>query len=311
MPGTDDARPMKWLITGATGLLGANAVLDLSRRHDVVGVARNAPRTSAVPFEVVELTAANARAGLVNRLESDVVLHCAALSSVEACERDPQLAQSLNVAASADLATQAKAAGAKFVYISTDAVFDGAEGGYKEEDLPSPTSVYGRTKLEGEMVVLAANPDALVARVNFYGWSPSGHRSLAEFFYNRLSRGEVAPGFCDVEVSTMYVSSLVECLQILVTGSAAGVVHVASDEPISKFEFGKRLARRFGFEPDLVKPARSSDHLDVRRGSKLTMDTARLKVLTRGLETSQEAGMAQLAEAERNGRRRLLSEFSS
>ncbi len=76
------------------------------------------------------------------------------------------------------------------MHISTDAVFDGDRRLYREDDPPNPLSIYARTKLEGEQAVLQPNPQALVARVNLFGWSLSGKRSLAEFFFNNLKRGK-------------------------------------------------------------------------------------------------------------------------
>jgi dTDP-4-dehydrorhamnose reductase len=202
---------MSWLVTGVTGLLGANAATSLSDAGArVVGVARSIPAVSGLDVLPVDLSSVSARAGLVDRAGCDVVLHTAAVSSIEACERDPAAARELNTVAAADLAAQAARAGAAFVHISTDAVFDGERGGYREDDPVSPQSVYGRTKADAERAVLDANPSALVARVNFYGWSPTGRRSLLEFFARALSAGSTVRGFTDVRVSTLYVADLVD-----------------------------------------------------------------------------------------------------
>ena len=99
--------------------------------------------------------------------------------------------------------------GISLIHISTDAVFSGEKSGaYSETDEPSPRSVYARTKLAGEAAVLQAYPQATVARVNFYGWSLSGRRSLAEFFVNNLSRGATVNGFTDVTFCPMFVNHL-------------------------------------------------------------------------------------------------------
>lgn len=262
-----------WLVTGATGLLGGNALESLRRSGPVVGVARSVPLHCPLPFISADLSDAQARSGLVAKTGATAVLHAAALASIEACEADPGLAHRLNVLAAADLASQARDEGAAFIYVSTDAVFDGTRGGYSEVDPTSPVSEYGRSKLRGEEAVLAANPDSLVARVNFYGWSPSGTRSLAEFFVTRLRDGLATPGFTDVVVSTLHVGYLVESLVALVAAGARGIVHVASSESTSKYDFGRRLADLFGFPADLVRAARSADHLAHRRGSDLSLDT--------------------------------------
>ena len=290
----------RWLVTGVTGLLGSNAALELMQANEVVGASRRAPHSAPISGVEVDLSIALERAGLVARVGAEVVLHAAAISSIEEAERNPDLAWELNVQASADLAAQAAASGSSFIYISTDAVFDGEAGPYREDALPSPTSEYGRTKLAGERAVLEANPAALVARVNFYGWSPSGSRSLAEFFHTRLARGETVRGFTDTIVSTLYVTQLVEALVSLISAGASDVVHVVSSESTSKFDFGRRLAVGFGFDPELVEPALSTDVLSVKRGSKLALNTDRAANILGFELAGQQSGID-----------RLVADFSS
>lgn len=284
----------RWLVTGVSGLLGANAAIHLANEHQVIGTARHTPAASPVPFLRADLEDPRERDGLIERSRAEAVIHTAAIASIEACERDPHRAHALNATAAADLAGQAARARIPFVHISTDAVFDGSTGGYTEADEPSPTSAYGWSKLAGERAVLAANPDALVARVNFYGWSPSGSRSLAEFYHRRLSDGLRTPGFTDLQVSTLHVGLLVEALERLVEAGAHGVLHVVSSESTSKLEFGRALARAFSLDPSLVEPVLSTDHLATRRSALLGLSTARAERLLGERMPGQNAGLVRL-----------------
>ena len=301
----------RWLITGVTGLLGSNAALALAGNHEVIGAARSRPHAAAIEFVPVDLASASSRSGLVGRANADVVLHTAAVSSIEAAEADPELAHELNVVAAADLARQALDHGARFVHISTDAVFDGVRGHYTESDPVSPMNAYGRTKAESEEAVLDAAPDSLVARVNFYGWSPTGSRSLAEFFYNALRVGRPVFGFRDVSVSTLQVSALVHSLVGLVGVGAAGVTHVVSSEPIDKFTFGRRLANRLELDAELISPASSTDHLENARGQHLDLVTSKAeRLLGRKLPTQQE-GLDRLADELASGWQDRVHAFRS
>lgn len=299
----------RWLITGATGLLGSNAALLLGATDDVVCSARTRPPRLEAPFFPADLARRDRRAGLVERSAAEVVLHAGALATLEACEADPALAQEVNVAASADLAAQAARTGARFVFISTDAVFDGTRGGYREDDQPSPQSEYGRTKRRAEQAVLDVNPQAIVARVNFFGWSPSGRRGLAEFFVDRLARGQKAPGFTDVTVSTSYLADTIAALTSLQDAGQSGLFHVASSEPTTKFDFGRELARTFGWDTALVTPASSSDHLTVKRGKNLSLDTSRLAAVLKHPLPGRTAGLQGLHAAEQAGMRDRLRIF--
>lgn len=301
----------RWLITGATGLLGANAAVNLAGEAVAIPSARRMPRGQQPSFIESDLTSAAERDGLVDRAQADVVFHAAALSSIEACAQDPALAHELNVEASAHLARQAAARGAKFVFISTDAVFNGERGNYSETDETSPNSEYGRTKVRAEAAVLEAHPSAIVARVNFYGWSPTGRRSLAEFFYRELSAGHNVNGFTDTVVSTMYVESLISAIKLLVANRSTGIFHVASSEPTSKYDFGRRLATTFGFDPTLVHAAQSADFLADRRGSQMSLSTAKFTSETQSPLPRQEEDMKRLWSAFESGLPKTITMYAN
>ncbi len=189
----------RFLITGASGLLGLNLALKLAETHPVTGVIHQ-PELEGTPFEVLvtDLSLPGEAEWVLEHSLPEVIIHCAAMAIVDECEKDPPRAMSVNADLPGRLAKLAAEMDAKFVHISTDAVFDGVRGDYKEEDVPNPLSTYARTKLAGEIAVMAENPDALVARVNFYGWSlarepqPGGIllqqpvcRKTCEWFYGR------------------------------------------------------------------------------------------------------------------------------
>lgn len=243
-----------WLVTGVSGFLGANAARALGPDVEVVGLVRDG---SAAPWcsRVVtgDLLDPDSLRRAVDAVNPDVVLHCAALADHAACERDPDLATALNVVASEALAS---AAPGRFVLISTDAVFSGSTGGYRESDPVAPTSVYGSTKARAEERALALT-NALVVRTNFFGWSPSGTRSILEFFVNGLGRGEALPGFTNYRVTSGYVGDLLPRIASLVDTESTGVVHLTSSDAMSKYEFGREVADVFGLDADLISPALS------------------------------------------------------
>lgn len=266
------------LITGASGLLGLNLALQASSQHQVVGVV-NRNLLVNVPFE--QMTADLGSPDEVQRVlafaRPDWIIHCAAMANLEECEKNPKQAARINAWLPGMLAEQADWLGARFLHISTDAVFDGERGDYREEDAPNPLSVYARTKLEGEQAVMAANPQALVARVNFYGWSLSGRRSLAEFFFNALSRGQGVRGFTDIFFCPLLVNQLADLLLEMLDGGGSGLYHTVSSEAISKYAFGVAIARRFGLDTDLITPASWKDGgLSARRSPNLTLNSEKL-----------------------------------
>jgi len=261
---------MRLLITGTSGLLGLNLALEAGNEHPLTGLDRR--RLANLPFEQLEadLLAAGTAEETLERLRPEALIHCAALANLEACEADPQLAARLNAAC--------QRRGVKMVHISTDAVFDGTKtGAYVEDDAPNPLSVYARTKLDGEAAVLQANPAAIVARVNFYGWSMSGTRSLAEFFVNNLQAGKGVAGFTDVSFCPTFVGDLAHLLLAMLEKDLHGLFHTVGATCMSKYDFGVAVARRFGLDASLIAP-QSVDRSDLvaRRAHNLCLSIHKL-----------------------------------
>jgi dTDP-4-dehydrorhamnose reductase len=269
---------MRILITGASGLLGLNLALEAASEHTVFGlVNQHGLHTQAFTVLHADLLQPGAIQTVLDQSQPDWVIHCAALANVDACEENPQQAVQLNSEVPAKLARLVARGGARLVHISTDAVFDGKRGGYTEDDPPNPLSVYAHTKLAGERLVAQANPDAIIARVNLFGWSSTGRRSLGEFFFNNLRAGQTVMGFTDVFFCPLLANDLAQILIQMLEKRLSGLYHVVSRECISKYTFGVRLARRFGLDENLIRPASVNQAgLKAARSPLLTLQTGKL-----------------------------------
>jgi len=271
---------MRLLITGASGLLGLNlSLLAQDLGYDVVGFVNTHPLRD-VPFEVrlVDLLDISAAEKVFEESQPDAIIHCAALADVGKAERNPSLAQRLNVDVPGMIAQRAFEWGIQLIHISTDAIFDGKGGGYRETDEPNPLSVYARSKLAGEWIIQESNPDALIARVVFYGWSLSGSRSLSEFFYNHLKDGHPVKGFVDTFFSPLYVEDLGEILLEMLEKELKGIYHVVSPESLSKYDFGVKIAQKFGYDPALIEPVKMREiKREAPRSLNLTLNPDKLQ----------------------------------
>jgi dTDP-4-dehydrorhamnose reductase len=246
---------MRLLVTGATGLLGLNLALDASRSHEVMGVARRPLPSAPFPVLSADLLEAATVPRILDDSGADAIVHCAAAADVDWCEHNPELASQLNARVPEEIAITCRRRNIRLIHISTDAVFDGRKDGfYSESDPSNPIGVYAKTKYAAEQAVLKSNPQAIVARVNFYGWSVSGKRSLAEFFVNNLSRGLRVKGFTDVTFCPMLVNTLGRLLLQMLATNLHGLYHVVGSSAMTKFEFGGAIAREFGFNADLISP---------------------------------------------------------
>ena len=246
---------MKLLITGASGLLGINLALEAMNEHEVVGIDRG--KLKSVPFQVIkaDILKTDEMNSILDSTKPDWLINCAALANLEKCEADPEQARILNTDFPGDLAAACAKRDIPLVHLSTDAVFDGTkEGMYTEEDEPSPPGVYSQTKLDGERAVAQVNPQAIIARVNFFGWSLGAKRSLPEFFVNNLTEGKNVNGFTDVTFCPMWVNHLAQTLIAMLEKDLHGLYHVVGAQPMNKYQFGVEVARKFGLNESLISP---------------------------------------------------------
>jgi dTDP-4-dehydrorhamnose reductase len=248
------------IVTGASGLLGANVVLEASGEHDVVAIYNHHKVDFAnVVSKQVDLTSDDRVQRMIEDLCPDAVIHCAAGTGIDDLEGDPTLAMRLNCDMAGSLARAASAHDVRFIHLSTDAVFDGRKGHYSENDRPSPINEYGRSKLAGESAVQRENLQALIVRTNIFGWSPGWKSTLAEWFVKSLEAGADVPGFIDVHFSPILVNDLARILLKLIDHDMQGIVHIPSADCVSKHAFGVLIANALNLNPDRVFESTSDD----------------------------------------------------
>ncbi|MBK8619722.1 MAG: SDR family oxidoreductase [Anaerolineales bacterium] len=266
------------LITGASGLLGLNLAQETMNTHDITAVDRG--KLVNAPFKILngDLLNTGTLDSALDSAQPEWLINCAALADLEACENNPDLSRRLNIDLPAQLAKACKARGVSFVHISTDAVFDGEKDGfYTEEDTPNPLGVYSQTKFDGEQAVFAEDANAIVARVNFYGWSLSGRRSLAEFFHHNLTNNKSMSGFTDVRFCPMLVNDTARTLIKMLQKNLSGLYHVVGPQAMSKYQFGVEIARRFSLKESEISPKSIlSSNLTARRSHNLWLSTHKL-----------------------------------
>jgi dTDP-4-dehydrorhamnose reductase len=291
------------LVTGASGLLGANLLLAARASHQLIAASRR-QRIVLAGAECVQVDLAQPGAAhdLLRDTHPDAVIHCAAFTDVDACEGHPELAERLNAEVPGWLAEACAREGTRLIHISTDAVFDGERGGYTEDDQPLPINVYGATKLRGEQAVLTAFPSATVIRTNIFGWNAQPKLGLAEWFVERLRLGERCTGFTDVTFSPLAVDDLAAGLLNLLSRSSPGVLHIAGTETVSKYDFGRRVAAAFGLPAERIVPGSvDASPLRARRPHKMTLDVRRAEAALDAPMPRLEPGLRRWREQEVDG----------
>ena len=249
------------LITGASGLLGANLLMAArAHQHDVIGFYNQHPITfSGTNTVSIDLTDPKAVQRVVTQHTPDWIVHCAAYTSVDWCEDHETEAWRLHVDASRTLAETACENKARLIYISTDAVYGSEHGNHSEDAETKPVNAYARTKLAGEQAIQTVMPEALIVRTTIYGWNFQPKHSLAEWILSELEAGRSINGFDDVLLSPILVNDLSEALLIAMDRDLKGLYNIGGSEACSKYVFAVHLAEVFGLDSALIRCSRIRD----------------------------------------------------
>jgi len=227
-------------------MLGSSLVNYLSKFHDVFATSRSKGiEGKNIEWSCFDLTDIVLLDNWLNEVNPDVVIHCAAIVNVDACEDEVELATNLHVKTTKVIANYLDSNNGRLIYISTDSVFDGEkQSAYRESDLVSPLNVYAKTKLMGESLVLSMKK-GLVLRVNIVGCTGKNRVSFAEWMFNCLNDNIPMNLFYDVYFSPLNVYSLSVIIKKLINRPIYGLYHCASRDSISKYDFGMKMAEIF------------------------------------------------------------------
>ena len=292
---------MRLFLTGASGLLGGNfAAVAACAGHEVTGVVGSwsgDPITGLARQLRLDLTDFESLAAAVRAARPEAIVNCAAVSEPAQCEREPERSAWLNVALPRRLAELAAELGVRLVQVSSEQVFDGTRAPYRIADPVAPLTLYGRQKAESERAVLAAAPGLAAAlRVPLLlGHSPSGRRSVHERLLRDWCEGRVARLFTDEIRQVCLADNLAAALlELCLPGAPGGMLHWAGAEPVSRYELGCAIARRFGVDAErFVVPVQlAGTPLAATRQADLSLD---LRPLSEVLRTKPEPLAVQLA----------------
>ncbi len=268
---------MKILVTGASGMLGHNLARWASRENEVWGSFHTHPISiPGCTMFPTELTNEKELRAQLNSIAPDVIVHTAALTDVDECEKNAQVTKRINADGTRILAEAAEELRARLVYISTDYVFDGESGHYSENDAPGPVNYYGESKLLGEEFTRRYCSQALVLRTTMFGLKIAPQRGLMETLVEALGNGKPLLRFIDQYSTPLYTGQLTQVILQLLRLGALGLFHIGTKEKVSRFEFSRQVAQVFGAERADIRPARFRQIEGIARRPKDTSLTSQL-----------------------------------
>jgi dTDP-4-dehydrorhamnose reductase len=266
---------MKIFITGGSGLFGSKVAEIAQARGDEVfsGYAHNLPEYGrAVKFDLLDEKTISE---LVGKIEPEVIIHSAALTDVDRCEREQELAYKMNVDGTRAIATAAEKAGSFLIYISTDYVFDGLCGMYREDDRPNPVSYYGYSKLLGEQFCRGCIARTCV----IYGSRPaSGKVNFALWLLNSLNSGKEVRVVTDQFITPTLNTNLARMVLETADRRLCGVYNLVGATRISRYDYALELAREFDLDKSLILPSRMADLMwAAKRPIDSSLDTSKAR----------------------------------
>lgn len=248
---------MKVLVIGGSGLLGMKLREVFEKNnYEVYASFHDNPITGKNCFQM-DITQKDDVFRVMKKVSPDIVVHTAAYSNVDGCEKNRKQAFDVNVKGTENVADAVEKIGVTLIYVSTDYIFDGEKGFYKEGDLVNPINYYGLTKLEGEEVVKKICSNFAITRTSvLYG---SNKINFVTWIINQLEKGEQINIVTDQYVSPTLNIDFAEQLICLIEEKSRGIFHTAGRERISRYDFTIVVADVFGLDKGLINPIKMED----------------------------------------------------
>lgn len=195
---------------------------------------------------------------IISELKPDFVINCAVIGDVDFLQEHRDIAMKTNAEGPKNIAIACKKNNARLIHISTDAVFDGKNGNYREDDLPNPVNVYGESKLQGEQEIIKNTNNYIICRTNFFGIDNRG-KYFFSWILKSIKEKKTINGFTDVMFSPIDVNTLSKIIIELLPSKYVGVLHL-SGQPISKYDFIKKVVEFVKYDISKVMPVSIDNH---------------------------------------------------
>jgi dTDP-4-dehydrorhamnose reductase len=265
-------------ITGASGMLGTALASHLSKSHQIFATSRNkGVEGQNIEWDCFDLTDTALLNQWLEETRPDIIIHCAAIINVDACEDSVEIATRLHVETTKIMANYLDTNNGRLIYISTDSVFDGKkQDPYSEGDVPNPINAYAKTKIAGEKATLSIK-NGLALRVNIIGWTQEGRASFAEWMLRRVINNTTLNLFYDVYFSPLHVDKLSLIVERIIEDPIYGLYHCASSDSISKYDFGVQMTKIFRLSvSNINRVSVESMNFQADRPKNMALDSGKL-----------------------------------
>ncbi len=275
----------KLLVIGGTGLLGSK-ILELAKgRFEAYGTY-NEHEPKDIKMHKLDACNRDAVFKLIDKIKPDCVIDTHSLTNLDYCETHQEETWKVNIDGTRNVAEACKIAGSKYIFLSTDYVFDGTKMWYTEKDKPHPLNYYAKTKTIGENILQNLDLNYIVARTSvLYGVGGSGKVSFLTWLIGKLKAGENVRIVTDQKNNPTLTDNLTEQIFKLYSKDETGIFHITGGECLSRYDFSIKAAEMFGLDKKLITPVTSPELNQIApRPRNLNMLTEKLEHAT-GIKT--------------------------
>lgn len=250
----------KIVFTGISGLLGGYFSTLKPAEFELMGVSDNNILDNGNSLFKVDITSREQVLDFIKKINPDVIVHAASIGNVDYCESHPEEASKVNIEGTQNVVNAARKVGAKVIFISSNAVYDGNHAPYDEKAILNPVDVYGRTKVEGERIVAESGLDyAIIRLMTMYGWPQKGGRANpVTWVIDSLQKGEKINVVNDIYNNHLWANQAAEAIwKIIQNGKFGQIFNVAGEDCVSRYELALKVAEIFDLDPSLINPVSS------------------------------------------------------
>lgn len=257
------------VVIGSSGFIGSRIVDKLNSQFNLIGLNH----------QKLDITRISQVEKLLSNIKADWIIHAAAIAHIDKCENDRKLGDKsqtwkVNVEGTNNIALVCNKLRKRLLFLSTECIFDGKKGLFKEDDKPNPINWYGQTKYFGEQKVIESGIKFCILRaVLAYGHPQAFKNDLTGVFYKEIIRQRSVKAVSDQSLNVTFIDDLVDAISILIKNQAEGIYHYCGDKIISPYEIAQKIKFHTKSEKIQLYPMSLSDYFGKKAKLRLPQAT--------------------------------------
>ena len=250
------------VFTGITGLLGGYFLKSKDSTFEVIGVSRE-------DFDIKDTVKVG---DFIKKVNPKIIIHAASAGNVDYCEKNPEEAYRVNVKGTQNIIDGAKKVNAKVIFLSSNAIYDGNNPPYDEKSKHNPIDVYGKTKVEGEQLIIKSNLNYCILRlITMYGWpQPGGRTNPVTWVIDNLKKGQKINVVNDIYNNHLWAGQAAEVIWEVIKKNIEGIYNIAGGDCISRYDLARKVAKVFELDSSLINPVSSDFFKSIAKRPKNT-----------------------------------------